>query len=158
MLCVPWSSMVYVARSLQHTWIASSTVSYSAIVHRGLQFLAYMCVIVKCTMDLPNYTCNYLWNSSYPCCLVLCCRVCGVEVCQKVYKRACFVSDEQFSIIRQHVLLGNEMSYVTNKPRVLFPSNGYNALSSEHIGPLHATKQTDIRHYYSKIARVDFDK
>jgi hypothetical protein len=88
---------------------------------------------------------------------VLYCRIGGVEVCQKVYKRACFVSDEQFGIIRHHVLLGNEMSYVPRKNRTLVSYTDPKTLSTVSKGLYRTMKQTDIRSFFKTNVRVDFD-
>jgi hypothetical protein len=71
-------------------------------------------------------------------------------VCQKVYKRICFISDEQFSIIRQHVLLGNEMSYIPHTRMKMVPGRGSTASTSSLDIPLHTMKQSDIRQYFTK--------
>jgi hypothetical protein len=78
-------------------------------------------------------------------------------VCQKVYKRSCFVSDKQFSVIRQHALLGNEMSYIPQKNCMIVPNTSSIIVASSLRGPLHPMKQTDIRHYFAKSVPVDFD-
>jgi hypothetical protein len=80
-----------------------------------------------------------------------------VEVCQKVYKRSCFVSDMQFSVIRQHTLLGNEMSYIPPKNCMVVPNTSSSIVASSLRGPLHRMKQTDICHYFAKSVPVDFE-